>query len=351
MCEISGHLADLSQRSRSCARAFADVASSWAAAFQSELDSVRDNAASHGANFAVRERELQAKCAIAHLLAVLCHGSLVASPGERQGWGAANATLSRNDAAALCHHRVQADLHAFNDGTGELHTHLRVVGEQCQHAMAALIRPLDAAAGQHPDMLTRAVCGVFADLPQAVQWRPVAERLGCYVAEAGGQVYSISLMSGAALCNGMRPGHLPRPILRDGLYRRVFKDRTFQVSHLQIGRQDVFRTTQAHGGRAYSFQQVAGALVVKEHTVDSQTGQEQPDLDLQLLPGAPPSDSSIPIIAHRGFWDQRSTGLGLHRHAICCCAVPCYGWTSLILRLCSRRLQLLPGAPPHRKDR
>lgn len=153
--------------------------------------------------------------------------------------------------------------------------------------MAALIRPLDAAVALHPDVLTDAVRSVYADLPADVPWRRIPEHLGCYKAEVAGQVYSVSVLSGAALCNGMRPGHLPRTILRSKLYKRVFRERTFEVSHLQVGQQDVFRTTQSHSGCLYTFQQVGREVIVKECPV-SATGAALHDLELQLLPGTLP---------------------------------------------------------------
>eukprot|EP00892_Ulva_mutabilis_P010317 jgi/Ulvmu1/7658/UM038_0087.1 len=284
LCEIASHLAGLSEGGKKCARAFVGVAATWAAHFQQELDALRADPAALGTKFGERERELQAKCAVAHLLAVLCHVNLQAADGIRRLWSGGDAALSREDAAALCLHRVQADLHAFNDGKGELHSHLRMLSAQAQHAMAALLRPLDAAAVQHGDLLSEAVRSVFTDLPAGVQWRRVSPGPGCYLAAAGGQVYSVNLLSGAALCNGMRPGHLPRPILRHSLYRRVFQERTFEVSHRQVGHQDVFRTTQSHNGCVYTFQQRGRDVVVTECPVHEATGHLQDDLELQLLP-------------------------------------------------------------------
>lgn len=285
LCEIASHLAGVSDRFKPCARAFAAVAAAWAGHFQHELTAVRSNAAHLGGEFSSRERELQAKCAFAHLLAVLCHRHLQASSAGI--WAGTDATLSQEDAAALCLHRVQADLHAFNDGSGELHVHVRVLAAQCQHTMAALIRAVDAAAAQHGSVLCDAVRSVYADLPPEARWRPVGERLGCYTAEAGGQVYSVNVLSGAALCNGMRPGHLPRAMLRSKLYRRVFHERTFEVSHLQMGQHDVFRTTQSHGGCIYSFEQRGKQLIVTECPVHAETGRMETELELQLLPGEP----------------------------------------------------------------
>lgn len=296
-CEIAAFLAQESQQGQEVARRFMDVAANWATGIEEEIKALNTFTPGGMKDTASLLSSLQTKSAIAHCCVVLCfgHGPF----GEGPGLPATEAAMDGFDAEMLLLHRVQAYLHTFNDSSDALQGRLAVLTKQCGLVMSHQMQALDAAVTDDGTLLSSAVRSVFADLPQHVAWQHSPGHLGCYVAHAQGQAYSINLLTGCVLCNGLAPGHLPAPIVEHPVYGRVFGSTTFEVAQLKGTQQGMFRTVQQHGGHIYTFMLRDGELYVTECPVDASAGEMQHDLELELLPRAHPPPLTAPLACKR----------------------------------------------------
>eukprot|EP00892_Ulva_mutabilis_P000031 jgi/Ulvmu1/10028/UM059_0077.1 len=287
ICEIASFLAQTSQQGTEVARRFMAVAGNWARQIQEEISDLHTAPPQDVKDVSLLHSRLQTKCAIAHCCAVLCFGCapFVRGLGTQGGAQMGQATMDLHDAAALLFHRVQAYLHAFHDSSNALQGRLTVLTKQCAHVMTHQVHSLNSAVVEDHSLLDRAVRSVFADLPQHVVWQKSEGHLGCYVAHAHGQVYSINMLTGCVLCNGLAPGHLPAPIVEHADYQRIFGNAKFEVTQLKGEQQGKFRTVQQHGGHIYTFMLRDSSLLVQECPCDADSGEMQLDLELELLSG------------------------------------------------------------------
>lgn len=304
-CEIASHLAQQCAKGRDVARSFMAVAAGWASQIEAEITLLRT---SRGGT-ENQSSSLQAKCAIAHCCAVLCFGCASFEDATAEG---KPGLMGSQDAAFLVLHRAQAYLHTFNDGSAELCGRLTAVTSQCDEVMAHQIHRLNAAVQADPGLLSSAARSVFADLPQNTAWHAIDGQPACHMAQAQGQAYSINVVSGCVLCNGVAPGRLPATIVQHATYRQLFGDTTFEVSQLQQQQSGVFRTRWSHAGFFYTFQLQGTRLYVAECPVDDDTGEMQHELELELLPGVPIC-SWILLCMRKGkqaCWSEQVVGKG-----------------------------------------
>ena len=152
----------------------------------------------------------------------------------------------------------------LHDGLKTLPRRLQVLTRQCSHIMVTQVRALESAVKADTTLLTPAVRSVFADFPDRANWVPSRRHVGRYVAHVPGQVYSVNLLSGCVLCNGITPGHLPQKFVQHAVFCRVFGHATFEVAQLRGEQQGMFRTVQSHGGCVYTFHIKGNELVVAE---------------------------------------------------------------------------------------
>eukprot|EP00892_Ulva_mutabilis_P000058 jgi/Ulvmu1/10052/UM059_0102.1 len=281
LCEIASHLAQLSAGGRLVARSCMAMAAGWATQIKAEITALRASGDARGKS--AQHSAAQTKCAIAHCCAVICFGS--ASFDEGAAEPGTPATMDSTDAAFLVLHRAQAYLHTFSNGPEHLKGRLALVADQCDLVMAQQSHRLNSAIAADPALLSSAVRSVFADLPQGTAWHAIAGHPGCHTAEAQGQVYSINVVTGCVLCNGVAPGHLPAVIVQHAAYKQLFQSLTFEVSQLQQQQQTMFRTRWSHAGYIFAFQLKGEDLHVAECPVDAATGEVQHELELELLPG------------------------------------------------------------------
>lgn len=276
LCEIAAHLAQNCPRGKEVARTYIDMTASWADHFK---QAHQDPGRMASKDVIYQQGLLQTKAAIAHCCGVLCLSW--ASPGGSEN--ASAAALSTKDAAALCLHRTQAYLRTFQDGSNKLQARLSTLTDQASQVLSSLIHALDMAAQLHaPEVLTPAVKTVFSSLPFDVQWQ-ASDYVGCYTAMAQGQVYSINLLTGCVLCNGMAPGHLPHDIVQHPAYVEVFGEDVLEVEHLVGEQQGMCRTLQSYGGHKYTFHLQGEDLHVAEFPVEPKSGEPQLELELELL--------------------------------------------------------------------
>lgn len=274
MCEIAAYLSSRASQGRQVARSCIAMAASWACQIKEEMDALNTAPPSDSAAAQLRS-SLKVKCAIAHCCAVLCFG------------GASLETTDSTDASSLLLHLVHARLHTISSGKGMLAAALHVLTDQCSWVMARQVEALDAAAGRDSGVLDSAVRSVFGGLHGPLTWQRSSSSLGCYLTVRQGQVYSINLLTGAVLCNGLAPGHLPATILLHDTYQRLFGSASFEVCQLAGAQHGAHRTAQPHGGRFYTFRIQGKELCVSECPTDPETGEMQVELELELLPRVP----------------------------------------------------------------
>ena len=119
---------------------------------------------------------------------------------------------------------------------------------------------------QHLEMLTTAVRSVITQAPSFLPWTHVTYVNGdwssCFEAwDDDGNLYSINIMNGTVLCNGVPPSELPATILNHPLYKRTFGDRNFETQLLG----DCIQTTIPSNGYFYSFRLGgSNSLTIKE---------------------------------------------------------------------------------------
>ena len=157
---------------------------------------------------------------------------------------------------------------------------LRSLRLSCQEVMLSRIDELvREALSDHGAVLTELMQLVVPrELPR-LQWGrlDVEGATACFEAVCGADLFSINLLTGLLLVNGVPPGRLPTDILEHPLYRRVFADCNPETCVLSDG---TLQTVRPIHGCVYSFQLREAQLVVHER--DAAPGQT-----LRLLDGAP----------------------------------------------------------------
>lgn len=252
------------------------MAATWACQIEQDISAMRSSDAEDAQTVSELRSSLRAKLAIAHCCCVVCFGSACF-----QGTSDHPSTTGAMDgeaAAFLVLHQVQAYLNTFNGGTDQLRGRLATITDQCNHVMAYQVHPLNATIMEDHSLLNDAVRSVFAALPQRVAWEATGD-FGCYQAEAEGQVYSINILTGLVLCNGLAPGRLPPAIVAHALYIRLFGSVMFEVEQMQGEQEGIFRTAQSHGGFTYTFHLQGKRLFVDECPVHAE-GAMQHKLEL-----------------------------------------------------------------------
>lgn len=281
MCEIAAYLAQLGPKGLKVAGSFMTVAAGWATQLEKEIEKLGKPQSGDSADTSQLRANLQTRTAIAHCCAIICLGYMCASSHSSS---TPVPGMSKDDAAFLCLHRVQAYQKMYIDCSNAMVSRLSILTDQCSQVLASEFRALHAAVQADASLLECAVRSVFADLPQGVSWQVIEKHPGCYIAHSDSQVYAINVINGCVLCNGLAPGHLPPAIVQHAEYFRLFGNATFEVAQLQGKQLGMFRTVQSHGGFMYTFHLQGGQLYVAECPVDPDTGAMIDDLELELLP-------------------------------------------------------------------
>ncbi|CAB9519066.1 Protein of unknown function (DUF3645) [Seminavis robusta] len=119
---------------------------------------------------------------------------------------------------------------------------------QLQHALHyAMSGNIDAilkAVTANLDCLTRCLRLVIDDLPDRLTWTricyPDVASTACFEAQAGHH-YSVNVLNGIVLVDGVPPGFLPATIVANSLYQRTFGSRNFECIVVDV---DHFRTSR-----------------------------------------------------------------------------------------------------------
>ena len=229
---------------------------------------------------------LTAKKALFYNYAILCY-----SCGE----------LASQDLSNLCGLLVRAQNEAKSNSDSPYEDQLRVAIELRQKIIASRSTEIiQKLKNGDSDCLTVAVRAIISGIPRNLKWTNVVFKSGkfssCFEArDANENLYSINVMNGIVLCNGVPPSELPQTILNHALYKRTFGDRNFQT-HLN---DSVIQTVVPVSGCFYSFSLTGEILVVKEKNTKT-------SVELTLLDGTCLSDETswgydLPIILKKKF--------------------------------------------------
>ena len=128
-------------------------------------------------------------------------------------------------------------------------------------------------------MMTDALQSVYQRCPTGLNWKRWNPDDGsstqCVQAKGkDGHFYSINLITGEVLIDGLPPSRLPGSILNHPLYKRTFGDRNFEI----VGKGNFLETCRLVFGRFYKFSK-ASPLKIYEFKED---GSEM----LELLDGS-----------------------------------------------------------------
>ena len=88
---------------------------------------------------------------------------------------------------------------------------------------------------ENPRILTAAIRLVLvAQTPDEIlAWEDITlsseSSAGCFRAVVGDHIFSVNLLSGAVLYDGLPPSRLPLPVVSDPAYKRSFGNRNFEV--------------------------------------------------------------------------------------------------------------------------
>jgi hypothetical protein len=136
---------------------------------------------------------------------------------------------------------------------------------QCRQVMARRLPAVLAALQEQPAagnaLLNTAVSGVLTRLkraPKKLQWQQVtgssssssSSMASFQAVGSDGHLYSINILDGMVLLDGVPPGRLPSDVLQHPLYRRTFGSCNFEVVVTQAG---MWQTLRPINGRFYDF--------------------------------------------------------------------------------------------------
>ena len=228
---------------RKVAREFSDMTRCSADQMEAQIEKA-------AAKSAVQQ-QLQARQCHLRMLSLLCFG-----PGAMD---------SVEDAAVVVQLMVQIKhRHVFLDEVPEQDAatlrslHFRCHDVTARHA-AALVQLAEKRHGRQ--LLTDATAKVLERTPSGLAWERLVDTASFEAVGSDGHLYSINLLDGTVLLDGVPPGRLPLQILKHPLYSRTFGDRNFEVARTAAG---VLETLKPIKGRFYNFLLFEGQLVVTE---------------------------------------------------------------------------------------
>ena len=245
LAEMLSYAAQYSDHFRPVARNLAAASMQWAQDLHGEL-----NGAKNGHPLPNRKGKL----VLCLMYGILCH---------RAG------DLTAADAADLVQLRVRVHhLCLFGETTTWdkfIRTHTLEIGDIMSSRMACIVSILEVE-NDRDRILTEAVRHAIASTPRNLAWQTCTTNAGqpfCFRAECPNKhVYSVNVLTGAVLFDGMPPGRLPHSITSHPLYQRTFGHRNFDVVKSSNG---VLSTSQKISGFYYTFFKAeSGRLVVTE---------------------------------------------------------------------------------------
>jgi hypothetical protein len=250
--ELAAYLSDWSADAAQVARRFAAVAAAEADSLQAQIDSVLDQGG--------KVAELKAKQCKSRMLASLCYG---AGPlGEEEVQQLLTLLAQIKHAALYTADAAQAS---------EL-SQLRV---KCHAVIARQLPSIHQVLGKQAArdrVLTAAASAVISQVPSALQWQQLpppknqpGRMTGSYEATATADgtehLYSINVLDGTVLLDGLPLSRLPSTVLQHPLYKRSFGSSNFEVQRTADG---VLETVKPMASKLYRFCLPSVGLLVEE---------------------------------------------------------------------------------------
>jgi hypothetical protein len=238
--QLAAYLADYSNVCKDAARQFAEMTSRAADQLQPQVEEAAQQNQEQAA------MQLQAKQCKARAVALLCYGA------------------GLSDAADVGHMLQLIVLVKHGDlfasaAAGSVAAELPALRVQCRQVMARRLSAVIAVLREEPEaasraMLTAAVSRVLQRAPPKLQWQQVTDSSSSMASfQAVGSdchLYSINILDGTVLLDGVPPGRLPSDVLQHPLYRRTFGSCNFEEVVTQAG---VWQTLRTINGRFYDF--------------------------------------------------------------------------------------------------
>ncbi|KAL3776347.1 hypothetical protein ACHAW5_003521 [Stephanodiscus triporus] len=131
---------------------------------------------------------------------------------------------------------------------------IRANAKEIKYGICQKLNNIRQVALKAPAMMTSALRSVIPRCPTVLAWHPWTPDNNsctqCFEAVGDdGCFYSINLISGEVLTNGLPPSRLPQSIMAHPLYTRTFGDSNFEV----VGKGDFLETRYPIFGRFYRF--------------------------------------------------------------------------------------------------
>jgi hypothetical protein len=218
---ISSFLGQYDQAHLDCARRFTKIARQWADDMERNIDS----------NTPPEVYWTQAKF---YASALLCHST---------GGYEVKDYLEMAELIVLFRHKTLFAAESFETEPLDL---------LVSSVMASRIEGINKAIQSDPGHLTSCI-GLAVDVPRNLNWEAVLDASSCFDATSvsSSQLYSVNLLNGVLLINGVPPGFLPLSITQDPLYLRTFGSQNFEI--VVLGSQHYATARSVKGGRFYEF--------------------------------------------------------------------------------------------------
>jgi hypothetical protein len=245
--ELAAVVSQWDPQTRDVSREFADIAWKWGLAVASEMEDAAIEALP----------SLRARQCLFTMYSIVCH-----TAGE----------LTVGDVEALLAAVVLADYSRLFEDSTPYDSQLRALTTVSHQVLARRLHEVLRVLDAHPQLITSAVRGVLEGVPTRLDWRRVADgatQTQTFEAvSASGHLYSVNVMTGVLLFDGLPPRKLPATILQMPLYKRTFADRNFEVVATAAG---VLRSTRLVMGCRYEFSLTAqNTLIVRETNAEQE---------------------------------------------------------------------------------
>ena len=124
---------------------------------------------------------------------------------------------------------------------------------RCLEITCSLIHRIVDCVERRKDFITEQVNEVISGSPRHLRWNrmsyPDNRTTACYEASFEDCVFTVNLVTGILLVNGLPPASLPIEVVDNDLYRRVFGRRNFEV----VPKAGAWETSRLVFGRKYQF--------------------------------------------------------------------------------------------------
>jgi hypothetical protein len=157
-----------------------------------------------------------------------------------------------------------------------------------QYTLSKQVDVIVDSATRQSSIITTAFRSFFTRCPSKLEWKrwaPSSNKTSntqCFCAKYNGTCYSVNVVTGEVLINGLPPSRLPQSILKNPLYIRCFSDRQFEV----MQKDGMLETCRPAFGRFYRFS-LGSSLKVYEYKDDGSEMMELLDATNNLT-DAPP---------------------------------------------------------------